>query len=606
MATETQTSSTADRDSALGRRVFVIALLAALTFGAAILRLSGIGFLLPSIVEPDGGVLPYQLERVEQRLEEPKRDFYAAYYPSLITRFAQLAPSVRADLPSGASLTREQALAAAADRNVRVRRTVAVLSAFTVPLTYLLARHFLTSGWALVAAAFMATSFLQQWFAQQSRPHAAATTFFTLALLGALYLRRHGTWLACAFAGATLGLAIAALQNGIAMTIPIAAAAFWCETRGPLRRWLSLALGALALAAVVGWSFYLKGGESEPLTEDGPLLVYDAATNTLRLSGHEITLGSFDFGGARIVWNALWCYEPTLTIVCLLGLVVFVVKLARHPGAPAFERGGDAAVVLAFVVPYAFVVCLYAKSYQRFVIPLLPVLAVFAAWSLGYAIGLLRGRGRRFARLAVALPLLANGVFAVHLARMRSQPDTIERAARWFRDAENFDRERQKLAVLPPIDFPLPHTEASLAKYTQGIYTKSYPWMHFQKTCKPEERPLELYDIAWLPLATEKQRDEVAADPELFVRELQVDFVVVHALEMVRFHSAFTSVRGALMREAQLVARFSPDVREREIPLDFEDFEHYEPDPWAWRTLFAESSGPVIEIYRLRRGRSAR
>ncbi|MBI5431235.1 MAG: glycosyltransferase family 39 protein [Planctomycetes bacterium] len=596
-----------DHGSTLGRRLFVVAVLVAMTFGAAILRVSGVGFLLPSIVEPDGGVLPYQLDRIERRYEEPTRDFYASYYPSLISKFARLAPSERSEVTPNAPLSIDKALAVSSDLNLRVRKTIAVLSAFTVPLTYLLARHFLPSGWALIAAAFMATSFLQQWFAQQSRPHAAATTFFTLAMLGALYLRRHGTVLAYLFAGVTFGLAIGTLQNGVAYAFPLAAAVLLCERKGRARAW---AFVALALAAFVGWSLYLKSGSAEPLTEDKPLFAFDATTGVLQLSGHEIGLGAFDFGGARIVWNALWCYEPTLTCVVALACAAFLARLALRPGAPALLNRGDALVVLAFLAPYVLVVCLYSKSYQRFVIPLLPFLATFAAWGLSFWSEQLfaRSRSAAWSIALVALPLTANAMFALSLARVRRATDTIARSAEWFRDARNFDRTRQRIAVLPPIDFPLPLTDPALAKLTQGIYTKTYPWMNFQTTADPAEKPLERYEIEWLPMASAKQRDEIAADPEAFVRGLDVDYVVVHALEMVRFHFAFTKIRGALMKEAQLVQRFSPDRggTEREIPLDFEDFEHYEPDPWAWRTLFAESTGPVIEIYRIERAKDAR
>lgn len=587
------------------RRGAVVALLVALTCTAALLRLTGIDFLLPSIVEPDGGVLPYQLDRIERRYEEPKRDFYAAFYPSLVTQFARLAPSRDAERPAAQPPTLEQARASSVDLNLRVRRTVAVLSAFSVPLTYGLARHFLSRGWSLVAAAFLATSFLQQWFAQQSRPHAAATTFFTLALLAALYLRRQGTWLAYLFAGATLGLAIGALQNGVALLFPLLGAVWWCERRGAARAWVA---ASLLLAAFVGQALYLGAGSDQPLTRNEPLLAYDAATNALKISGHAVALDAFDFSGARIVWNALWCYEPTLTLACLAAFALLIARYALNPGGPLVERRGEVLVVLAFALPYAFVVCLYARSYQRFVIPLLPLLAIFAAGGLAYGAELLRARVR-WAALAVAgLPLAANAIFAVNLARVRGTPDTIARAAEWFRDPANFDRERQTIAVLPPIDFPLPHTAESLARFTQGLYTKPYPWTHYQKTAAAQSLPLERYQIEWLPLATQQQRDAIAADPEGFVRGLGADFVVIHVLEIVRFHAAFTAIRGALLREAQLVQRFSPDrsAREREIPLDFEDFEHYEPDPWAWRTLFAESPGPVIEIYRLRRGRGAR
>ncbi len=44
------------------------------------------------------------------------------------------------------------------------------------------------------------------------------------------------------------------------------------------------------------------------------------------------------------------------------------------------ERDPGRLVVLSFALPYALVVGLYARSYQRFLLPLLPFLALLLVW----------------------------------------------------------------------------------------------------------------------------------------------------------------------------------------------------------------------------------
>jgi hypothetical protein len=282
--------------------------------------------------------------------------------------------------------------------------------------------------------------------------------------------------------------------------------------------------------------------------------------------------------------------------------------MCLRPGAPAIENREDALVILSFAAPYAFLLCLYQLSYQRFVIPLLPYLACFAAWTIATLTQAARKSLRPNAAqwigaLALSLPLAAQAMFAVRLAQVRSAPDTIARAAAWFRDRQNFDRATQRIVVLPPLDLPLPQKAELLARNSKGLFSATVPWLHFQKQLAPEKRPLEQYEVLWMPMSKPEDRNRIAASPEKFVQTLDADFAVVHALEVVRFHPAFSLVRSALMSQMQLVARFTPDVRGQahEIPLDYEDFEHNPPLPWAWRTLFAQSTGPIVEIYKLKR-----
>jgi hypothetical protein len=562
-------------------------LLAASTVVALGLRLTGIGCLLPALVEPEGGALPLELERLERGERDAKSESAA---PTLIAQCARLAPAKVVGTSAGPP-TLDAALAASVDANLRVRKTVACLSALTVPLTYLVARAFLSSGWSLLAAAFLATSFLQQWFAQEARTDAAATTFFVLALLGALGVRRYGTPVVHLLAGVALGLAVGAHEAGVLLVFPLIVAA--CASSGSARsRWWLV--GSLAAAALAAWP-----------CRSATFFEFDGDARSLRFAGGTFGAESFDFDGAKLVALALWSHEPMLALLGGVALATLLLRMLQRPGAPGIENGRDAAVVFAYVGPLLLAACLATRGQARALIPLLPPLAIVAAWALSFWSERARARrhGARLAALLVLAPLAVNGVFAANLARVRAAPDTIARAVEWFRDPKHFDRARERIAVLPPVDLPLAWSDRSLAAVGRDVPTGGFPWLDFQRGADPARKPTERFHVEWLALATPERRDAAAADPERFVRELDVDYVVVHALRMVHRHPAFTAVRNGLLARAQLIERFSPDGgRVGEIPLDFEDPAPDERTSRAWRVLFADSTGPVMEIYRLRRG----
>src|SRR6185295_19693523 len=93
-----------------------------------------------------------------------------------------------------------------------------------IPAAYLLARRFLGRGPALLATAWVAVSLLSVWFSQQSRPHGPAAALALVAVLAAMRLQRCGTLGAYLTAGVASGLAIGALQSGVAVVIPFAVA----------------------------------------------------------------------------------------------------------------------------------------------------------------------------------------------------------------------------------------------------------------------------------------------------------------------------------------------------------------------------------------------
>jgi 4-amino-4-deoxy-L-arabinose transferase-like glycosyltransferase len=138
-----------------------------------------------------------------------------------------------------------------------VRALQAVLGALMVPLTYLLARRFLSVALAMIAAALVATN-----------PHLITITGYVLTetlygflLLLALVLFYGGTKPKFAGAGACFGLAT--LTNGTALVIPPVLAVAWLLWgRGPSR--LRAAVLFLAVFAVLPLAWKVRGAVSIP------------------------------------------------------------------------------------------------------------------------------------------------------------------------------------------------------------------------------------------------------------------------------------------------------------------------------------------------------
>ena len=82
-------------------------------------------------------------------------------------------------------------------------------------------------------------------------------------------------------------------------------------------------------------------------------------------------LDQFDGRGFVNLARVLASFEPLLALCALAGVLAW-----------AFGRRGltrDALVVLAYVVPYTLVIGAYARTYERFVVQLLPFALVLRA-----------------------------------------------------------------------------------------------------------------------------------------------------------------------------------------------------------------------------------
>jgi hypothetical protein len=301
------------------------------------------------------------------------------------------------------------------------------------------------------------------------------------------------------------------------------------------------------------------------------------------------------------VWRALSGYDPWILALAILGGVLALARAVSRRGPGDVERAKDLAVVLAYAIPYLVAIGLYARTYQRFVIPLLPYLACLAAYAV-VRIAAVAGTRRSAAGAAVALLLLAPQVAAAFgLVSIRRARDTTTLAAEWLR--ANLQPGADRICVQYPLELPLRSTPDALASDDGMLSDLKHPWVLYQRA-----HPAPASEAAWnlvvMPMRTEAQRAAIARDVVGYLKGLGADYVVIDVYDGGRKPIFLNALPPALREVGELVARFTPDAVDEgsNLPLMYQDDEYPGATPWLWRVLHARCTGPVIEIYKMRRG----
>jgi hypothetical protein len=288
-------------------RSLKLGLLLALILAAGALRFFGVGFLLPQRVGPDTIVLEQEVRLLTKPGSEERRQHQLGLYPELLPVLASNFAGVDWEHPLRSG-TRSEHLAQAAHLRVEIRRWIAALSLIGILATYRIARCFLSPPWALFASALVAFSLLTQWYAQEGRPHGAASALLVLAVAAALELRRCESIRTHLLAGLALGFAAGSLQYGFA-ALPSYFAALLLSPRRP-RCWSGLVLGLLLYAACL-LVFYQRPGPEHVTSVTQAAQNHDALFS---IAGHALNLYGMNGKGSLVTFSALWAYEPLLLI----------------------------------------------------------------------------------------------------------------------------------------------------------------------------------------------------------------------------------------------------------------------------------------------------
>ena len=336
-------------------------------------------------------------------------------------------------------------------------------------------------------------------------------------------------------------------------------------------------------------------------------MYWDRGRKAVYFFGHWIFGELFQGEGFPVVWKTLCDYDPWILALSILGALFVLVDAFARRGPRDSERAKDLAVVLAYAIPYLVLIGLYARTYQRFVIPLLPYLACFAAYGVARVVRAAGSRSNAVAHrwlAAVVLgALLTPQVFAaIALARVRRVEDTGTRAAHWI--AERLDAETDRIVLQYPLELPLFSTPASLAESNGTLDDRKHPWHLYQRRLGDSPRSDTAWNLVQIPLETPALRDKFSADPVGCLRELHGTYAAIDVYDEGRRPLILDLVRPALQEIGERVARFIPygDETGNNLPLSYQDdeFPEHAPTHWWWESLFARCAGPVVEIYKLR------
>ncbi len=533
------------------------------TVVALALRLPILDRHLPHAPEPDTHMVTYLMARA--RGDAPvtiqrSSQFYATLLPQLLLRMPGLAIFER---PARTASLAEH-LRAAARPYVLMRRTIAPLAALLPLITFVIGRRFIGNRAALMAAILVATSLLHLRYSQQARPHAAHATLVWLALLGLIRLVERPSAPRVVGAALSTFLAVGSLQSGILLSPAIAAASWLAapETRKRLALAAALCVPfALAIATCYpGFSITRGGLEFAP-------------------GGHAIPLSAMSGSGWIIAGRILWEEDPVLLVLGLLGMSLLAFRAAaalRHPRS--LTRNPRLAVLASYLVPYGLILVLNEQTADRYVLPILPGLAVAAAFAID---ALLRAspRAAPLRWLAAAAGLLLPSIVAVRFFQVTYATDTVESAAAWLRNQERSAGAR----IVADRGLVLPVLGQREAADPSGALSQC--WTDYQARVHPLPGEPTM-DVSWLPA----RRDLSSSDAERFLDAEAARWVVIADSPRWRRVPEHQALRDACRRRGELAALFDGGGSE---PIDYEHTRHL-----ALELRSASAFGPRIEIYR--------
>ncbi len=298
------------------------------------------------------------------------------------------------------------------------RVSVAVLGTGAVWLLYLTGSRLFGRGVGLLAAALESVAFLPVFYAHFALNDAPLLLPATLALIGSAGVLRDGRKRDYLLAGAGLGLACATKYNGAIMLLPLIAATLARRHQDPAR---SIGGGVLIMGAGAAGLFVLAD----------PYAVL--AFSELRYGiTHQATASSVPKLGAP-GGNGILYYLWSLT----WGLG-WAPALAALAGAVLLWRGDRRRWWMLVPTCVVFLIFMgsYARFFGRYLLPILPLVCLLAAYATSRALaGITRHRprlGRLAAAVAVAMLCGQGLAYSIHSSLILARPYTAAVARSWM------------------------------------------------------------------------------------------------------------------------------------------------------------------------------
>ncbi len=304
------------------------------------------------------------------------------------------------------------------------RVTAALLGTVAVWLLYLVGARLFSRAVGLLAALIMAVAFLPVFYSHLALNDVPTLVPLTLSLLGAAGVLRRGRALDYLIAGAGVGLAAATKYTaGIVIVALLAAALARYRAASPAAR-RAVLLNTLVACVVAMATFVLAN----------PYSVLDFHTFSSDLNRQSEYAGmsqSSWVGGPRAgafqyyLWSFTWGLG-WIPAFAALGGAITVWRRDRWVGW----------VLVPMAVAYLAFMSLQGRYFGRWLLPILPVACLLAAY---FTLELADRAPRRTPRLRRALPVLAalalaaqGAIYSIHSGLVLSRPDTRNITRTWM------------------------------------------------------------------------------------------------------------------------------------------------------------------------------
>ena len=431
---------------------------------------------------------------------------------------------------------------AAAYLDPQLLRSSAMLGEIVVGLAAIVAAERLASRLAgpalgLAVAFVLALEPLHVRYSLVPGPDLLVTLFVTLGLLAALDVLERGRPRDSLLAGLFTGLGIATKYSPVLLLVPLAFAHAWSKARSRGVRYATSFAVALVTFAVCS-----------------PFSLLDLA---LRQGGLAAELSAFargPFGAAT--GPAAFTYMLRV-IPGDLGWPMTVLVVVAAVAALA-GRARPRLILLAYLLPLALVLGVATSAFDRYLLPVVPVLLVLAA--CGLADGLARPSLHRWVMVAGVAGLAGLGVCSIRYVRDAIRPDSRAVARDWITQ----HMAPGSLIALEPVGPDLPDRD-------EQMKLASLPGL--SPSLRAQLDSARTYSIATMPMSVH--------DPE-----------AVFAFYDLRDLSGF----DAVVVSGSVRARYLAEPARFPVQADFyEGLERF----WklSYRTPAGAAAGPEIRVY---------
>lgn len=283
------------------------------------------------------------------------------------------------------------------------------MSVAAIPIFYVAGRRLVGRTAALVAAGLLAVAFLPVVYSRLALSDGPTLLFIAVGLLGGAVILQEGRTRGYVMVGMAVGLAAGFKYNaGIIVLVGLAAALMRVPDDGwgtVVRR--TVLMGAIAFASFVVADPYVLIDPAEMLKA---IEYQQAWSSSGRYVGEPMTNGF-----AFYVWSATWGvgWAPLIAAVVGAGLL-------------AWRRWRVALMLLPLVVVYLLVMGTQDRFFARWLLPIVPIMALTAGFAVQELVGLLRSRRVRIVAAAVlALGLGAQSlIHSTHTVAVIGRDDT--------------------------------------------------------------------------------------------------------------------------------------------------------------------------------------